>query len=201
MHMLAGQKVPDFVAADLYGNRIALEDYRGVFLLLSFYRFASCPICNLRMWQLAQHAADYQRQSLHFMACIESSPKTIHHYRDRIHYPFPLIPDLGGNLYRMYGIETSLPKVMKGLFTRPGTLLQAYRRHLGSWAILPSDGPFARLPADFLIDPGGRILLAYYGQYLGDFLPIDGLDLFLRSRSPLYTPPAPFLVERSPLGL
>jgi hypothetical protein len=63
------------------------------------------------------------------------------------------------------------------------------------------DGRFGRLPADFLIDPGGRILLAYYGLDLGDFLPMARVDLFLRSRSPLYTAPSLFSLRRSVLGL
>ena len=202
MRLLAGQKAPQFDVLDVDGRRITLQDYRGVFLLLSFYRFAGCPFCNARMWRLAQKASEYLKQGLHLLACIDSSLERVDLEQDRAQYPFPLIAGLGDELYQKYGIESSLPLAIKGLLTRPGTLLKARSKHYSSWIPHPQlDGSFGRLPADFLIDPGGRMLLAYYGQDLGDFLPEAQVDLFLRSRSPLYPAPSPLPLGRSVLGL
>jgi peroxiredoxin len=202
MRLLAGRKAPQFDVLDMDGRRITLQDYRGVFLLLSFYRFAGCPFCSVRLWRLAQKASEYRRQGLHLLACIDSSPERVHRELDRAQYPFPLIPGLGDDLYQKYGIESSVHRAMKGLLTRPGTLLRARNKHYSSWVPRRRlDGPFGRLPADFLIDPGGRILLAYYGQDLCDFLPEAKVDLFLRSRSPLYPPPSPLPLRRSVRGL
>jgi thioredoxin-dependent peroxiredoxin len=202
MRLLVGQKAPQFDLLDVYGRPITLEDYRGVFLLLSFYRFAGCPICNVRMWELAEKASAYRTNGLHLLACIDSRVERVDQELDRYSYPFPLIAGLGGDLYQKYGVESSVPRAVRGLFTRSGTLLQARNRNFSSWIPRRNvDGRFGRLPADFLIDPGGRILLAHYGQDLGDFLPASQVDLFLRSRSPLYTAPPPFPVRRSVLGL
>ena len=202
MRLLVGQKAPQFEVEDLDGRCIALEDYRGVFLLLSFYRFAGCPICNLRMCQLAQKAPDYLRQGLHLLACIDSRTPLIQQKLGRAMYPFPVIAGLGGDLYQKYGVESSIPRAIRGLLTRPGALLQARRRQPGIWTSHHQpDGRFGRLPADFLIDPGGRILAAYYGHDLGDFLPAAQVDLFLRSRSPLYPAPSPLALRRPVLGL
>jgi peroxiredoxin len=202
MRLLVGQKAPQFDVVDVHGRRITLADYRGVFLLLSFYRFAGCPICNVRLWQLAQKASMFRTNGLHLLACIDSIPSRVDQEVVPAVYPFPLIAELGGDLYQQYGIESSVPRVVKGLLTRPGVLLQSRNRNVTSW--IPHrnvDGGFGRLPADFLIDPGGRILLAYYGQDLGDFLSVAQVDLFLRSRSPLYTPPSLSPLRRSVLGL
>jgi peroxiredoxin len=202
MRLLVGQKAPQFDVVDVDGRRITLEDYRGVFLLLSFYRFAGCPICNVRMWQLAQKAAAYRTHGLHLLACIDSVVERVDRELDRAVYPFPLIAGLGGDLCEKYGVESSVPRAVKGLLRRPGALLQARNRNFSSWIPRRNiDGRFGRLPADFLIDPGGRILLAFYGQDLGDFLPGAQVDLFLRSRSPLYTASSPFPLRRSVLGL
>jgi peroxiredoxin Q/BCP len=202
MRLLVGQKAPQFDVLDVDGRRITLEHYRGVFLLLSFYRFAGCPICNVRMWELAQRASAYLQHGLHLLACIDSRVEGIDQVLDRDLYPFPLIAGLGGELFQKYGVESSVPRALRGLLTRPGALLQVRNRNFSSW--IPHrnvDGHFGRLPADFLIDPGGRILLAYYGQDLGDFLPAAQVDLYLRSRSPLYTASSPFPLRRSVLGL
>jgi peroxiredoxin len=202
MRLLVGQKAPQFDVLAVDERRITLQDYRGVFLLLSFYRFAGCPICNVRMRELAEKATAYLQHGLHLLACIDSIPSRVDQELDRDLYPFPLIADLGGDLYHKYGVESSVPRAVKGLLTRPGALLQARNRHFSSWIPRRNvDGHFGRLPADFLIDPGGRTLLAYYGQDLGDFLPAAQVDLFLRSRSPLYTAPPPFPLRSSVLGL
>jgi|GEM_PF-213854 peroxiredoxin len=191
MRLLVGQQAPDFAVRDLYGNRVALEDYRGVCLLLSFYRFAVCPVCNIRMWRLAQHVAEYQRRGLYFVACIESTPENAHFYLDRHQQPFPMIPDLGGNLYQTYGIGSSPLRILKGMAVHPDMYWEANKRHLGGWNIFRFDGKFGRLPADFLIGPDGRILLAYYGRDHGDFLPLEQLDLFLRAVPPVQPLPRP----------
>jgi thioredoxin-dependent peroxiredoxin len=201
MQLLVGQQAPDFITKDLYGNRVALEDYRGVCLLLSFYRFAVCPVCNIRMWRLSQHVDDYRRRGLHFVACVESSPENIRFYLDRLNYPFPLIPHLGGKLYNTYGLESSALRVFKGMVVHAGIYVEASRRHLGGWNIARFDGKFGRLPADFLIGPDGRVLLAYYGRDHGDFLPLEQLDLYLRTTPPVRPlPPALYNGRPLPFG-
>jgi peroxiredoxin len=202
MRLLVGQKAPQFDVLDVDGRHITLQDYRGVFLLLSFYRFAGCPICNVRLWQLARKSSEYLRKGLHLVAVIDSRVERVDHTLDRDLYPFPLIAGLGSDLFDRYGVESSVFRSVKGLLARPGTLLQARSKDFSSW--IPHrhvDGGFGRLPADFLIDPGGRIILSYYGQDLGDFLPAAQVDLFLRSRSPLYTAPSLASVRRSVPGL
>ncbi|PWT73289.1 MAG: hypothetical protein C5B60_08395 [Chloroflexi bacterium] len=191
MQLLVGQQAPDFVVADLYGKRVALEDYRGVCLLLSFYRFAVCPLCDLRMWRLSQQVNAYRRRGLHFVACIESSAENIHFYLDRLNYPFPMIPDLGGDLYDTYGLRSSPLRVLTGMVVHADMYLKAARKNLGGWNVFRFDGEFGRLPADFLIGPDGRVLLAYYGRDHGDFLPLEQLDLYLRATVPVQPLPAP----------
>lgn len=181
MRLLVGQMAPEFAVRDIAGRPVTSQSYRGVYLLLSFYRFAVCPVCNVRMWQLAQQAAAYQRRGLYFLACIESSESNVRHYLERSDYPFPLIPALGSDLYDAYGLETSVIGVAKGLLTRQSVYREASRLGLGGWNVRRFDGAFGRLPADFLIGPDGRVLLAYYGRDHGDFLQLEQLDLVFES--------------------
>jgi hypothetical protein len=160
------------------------------------------------MWRLSQHVDEYRRRGLHFVACVESSPENIHFYLDRLNYPFPLIPHLGGNLYDAYGLGSSALRIFKGMVMHAGVYVEASRRHLGGWNIARFDGKFGRLPADFLIGPDGRVLLAYYGRDHGDFLPLEQLDLYLRTIPPVRPlPPAlyngrplPFADEQPAMG-
>jgi thioredoxin-dependent peroxiredoxin len=185
MRLVLGQMAPTFATHDLYGRAVALENYRGAYVLLSFYRFAVCPVCNVRMHQLAQYAEAYQRWGLYFIACVESSPQNAHLYLDRVTYPFPLIPALGGELYQTYGVGSSVVGIMKGLLTRQRDYREAARLGLGGWDIRRFDGKFGRMPTDFLIGPDGRLLLAYYGHDQGDFLQLSELNAILQRKQPM----------------
>jgi peroxiredoxin len=184
-----GQPAPQFAVKDIYGRPISLANYAGSYLLLSFYRFAVCPLCNLRMWHLIRRFPDYQRQGLNILAFTESAPANAHGYLDRLQCPFPIVADLGSRVYAEYGLETSPFGVVRALLGRQAAYIEAARRNIGGWNILRMDGAFTRLPADFIIGPDQRIALAYYGRDSGDFLLFDDLDAFLRARP--QWPPAP----------
>jgi len=46
MQLLPGQQAPLFKAADVFGDMIDLRQYAGRRVMLSFYRFSSCPFCS-----------------------------------------------------------------------------------------------------------------------------------------------------------
>ena len=52
MRLRPGRMAPPFNAVDLYGRRVSLLEYANVRVLLSFFRAAVCPLCNLRLAQL-----------------------------------------------------------------------------------------------------------------------------------------------------
>ncbi|MGH2517222.1 MAG: peroxiredoxin family protein [Ktedonobacterales bacterium] len=189
MRLAIGQMAPPFVTEDLFGRSVALQNYRGAYVLLSFYRFAVCPVCNVRMHRLAQQAEAYKRRGLYFIACIESSPENAHFYLDRVNYPFPLVPDLGGGLYEAYGVGSSVFGVVKGMVTRQRDYREAAHLNLGGWNVRRFDGKFGRMPADFLIGSDGRVVLAYYGHDHGDFLKLEELTMLLQYRQPVTPPP------------
>lgn len=182
MKLEVGQPAPQFAAKDLYGRPVSLANYAGSYLLVSFYRFAVCPLCNLRMWHLIRRYADYQRQGLNILAFTESAPENAHGYLDRLQCPFPIVADLTSRVYAEYGLETSPFGVVRALLGRQAAYLEASRLNIGGWNILRMDGVFTRLPADFIIGPDQRVALAYYGRDSGDFLLFDRLDAFLSAR-------------------
>ncbi|WP_372630872.1 redoxin domain-containing protein [Cohnella sp.] len=52
MKLKQGQKAPLFSTPDALGYTIDLNAYQGHKVMISFYRFASCPFCNLRIQHL-----------------------------------------------------------------------------------------------------------------------------------------------------
>ena len=49
MRLTLGSPAPDFSAESIGGRGVSLEQLRGRPLLLKFYRFATCPVCNVHM--------------------------------------------------------------------------------------------------------------------------------------------------------
>ena len=185
MRLKAGQQAPRFEAQDLFGRRVSLADYRGKTLLLSFYRAAVCPLCNMRTAQLVDRYPAYQRRGLSIIAFFESSPAYTHRYLDRLRVPFPVIADLECTVYALYGLESSWLGAAWARLFRGATYREAARRHIGGNIIenvFRMDGRFGRLPGDFLIGPDLRIRTAYYGRDAGDFMLLSELEYYLAAR-------------------
>lgn len=181
MRLQAGQAAPAFAAQDAQGRMIRLDEYRGHYLFLSFYRYASCPFCNLRVHELMQRLAEFENFDLSLVAVFQSPRAQIAQHIGKQRPPFPILPDPGLHLYRDYRVETSLRAFLIGATRHLGKALRAMRR-----GFLPGriQGSVARVPADFLIGPRGEILIAYYGRDISDHLPIETLLQQLHAASP-----------------
>lgn len=182
MRLQAGQIAPALAAQDVHGRMIRLDDYRGRYLFLSFYRYASCPFCNLRVHRLRQRLTEFANFDLSLVAVFQSSRAHILQYVGTQEPPFPILPDPGLRLYRAYRVETSLRAFLIGATRRAGMALQAMRLGFLSGRM---QGNVLRVPADFLIGPRGEILIAYYGRDISDHLPIETLVEQLNLLSPL----------------
>ena len=55
MRLTFGDTAPAFETTSIDGRPIRLDDFRGQKLLLAFFRYASCPLCNLRISELIRH--------------------------------------------------------------------------------------------------------------------------------------------------
>lgn len=182
MRLEPGDTAPAFETWDIDGTRrIDLLDYRGRHVLLSFYRYASCPLCNLRVHELARRQANWQARGLDMLAVFQSPAVKMREYVGKQHTPFPLIPDPDQKLYARYGVEHSWAGFLKAWVIR----LPEIGRSVMRKGYLPGsvEGDIHRIPADFIIDPQGRIVEAYYGQDIGDHLPVARIESCLQERS------------------
>ena len=189
MRLKVGQRAPRFILPDLNGQQIDLRSYYGAHVLLSFNRAAVCPLCNIRMYLLSERYAAYQAKGLYVLAFFESSPGLAKEYLPRLKAPFPLIADLAGEAYNMYGLTTSWVGTARGTLRR-SVYRHARRQQLGIWQLirgfLAMDGRKFRMPADFVLGPDQTIRIAHYGQDAGDFLSFSDLDDYLSRVPPLY---------------
>lgn len=175
MRLKEGDPAPAFQVEDINGNGISLEDYSGRMLLLAFFRYASCPYCNLRISQLIAKYPDLHEQGLDILAFFHSPKKSILRYVGKQKPLFPIVPDSKREVYTLYGVEASWGGFARAV-ANPKLNYQAMRA-----GFLPGkmEGKKNLIPADFLIGPDQMIKKAYYGTDLGDHLSIKEIMDFL----------------------
>ncbi|NOZ08128.1 MAG: AhpC/TSA family protein [FCB group bacterium] len=176
-----GMTAPNFVLRDTTGKLINLQAYSGTRVLLSFYRYASCPFCNLRVHKLIKKYPEYHKAGLEMIAVFESPVETIARYAGRQNPPFPLLADPSLKLYAWYGIQSSWWAYLKSI-RKLNLLLDAI--FIKGYRLGKMDGDKALVPADFLISEDGTVHTAYYGRDIGDHLPLEAVEEFLVSTAP-----------------
>ena len=176
MRLKMNQSAIDFTSDDMFGNPVMLSKFKGQKVLLSFFRYAACPFCNLRVNRLIQKYDIYKRQGLEIIAVFESSKDSILKYAGKQKAPFTMVADPDRLIYKMYGIESSLAGVVRAMILR----LPSYLRALGKGYLpLKFEGDILLLPADFLIDSDFKIHQAYYGRDIGDHMPFEMIESWI----------------------
>jgi peroxiredoxin len=177
MRLQAGSAAVPFEVETITGDRISLHAFAGTPVLLMFFRYASCPMCNLRLHDLAGELPRLAARGLQSVAVFHSSARRVRAAAGSRRYPLHLVADPRFALYRAYGVETSWPRMLLS-FARPGFYVDWVRsmRH-GFWGGV--DMQMAKLPADFLIAPDGTVARAHYGRDIGDHLSLSEIETFV----------------------
>ncbi|MFZ2889466.1 redoxin domain-containing protein [Sulfuricurvum sp.] len=174
-----GNSAPWFKARSFQGDDINLDLYRGRYLLLSFYRYASCPFCNLRVHESIQKRDYFQTLGLEMIAVFQSPDDKLAEYVGKQPLNYPIIGDPSLDIYKLYHVETSWLGLIKAFFIRPHQILKSiFLRGFFPGSI---ENEIQRLPADFLINPMGKIEIAYYGIDIGDHIAYEIIEKTVRN--------------------
>jgi thioredoxin-dependent peroxiredoxin len=179
MRLNPGQAAPDFSVVDLDGQPRRLTDYRGRPLLVQFYRYSGCPMCDLRLHDFAREYPALSAEGLSVIAFFHSSPARLRRHFARRPMPFPIVGDPGRTTYRSFGVEASVVRTL--LTALEPSFYRDWMRSmmLGYWGAF--DLRMDMMPADFLLDGHGVIRAAHYGRDFGDHFPVAGLRRMLQS--------------------
>jgi peroxiredoxin len=171
------QSAPTFTIKDVNGSTVNLADYKGKKVMLTFYRNVGCPVCNLRFHELQEQAAFFKSKGLILLAVYESTPENMKQYLEGESPYATMIPNPDQSLYKLYEVERSGGKVMKGMFHGAMGKMKKGKKLFKKQ--IKQDGNTNRIGADFLIDEKGNVARAYYGKFIGDHLPVESIKQFL----------------------
>ena len=158
----------------------------GVLTHLQFRRYAGCPICNLHLQSLARRHDQIVGAGICEIVVFHSAAADMLPHQGQL--PFAAVADPGRKLYREFGVTASPRAVLhpkawtSPLNPRVYPMILRGIRSGGSPA--PRHGDTALgLPADFLIEPDGRVREARYGRHASDHWSVDELIRLARTRS------------------
>lgn len=190
MRLTVGMKAPSFVAEALDGSRVELAALRGRTVLLKFYRFATCPVCNWHMQAFIHEYRTLEALGLTTLVFFHSPGQKIERTRRQL-APFDIVADPTRRIFTAYGVERS----WAGMFSP--SVWATYARAMAAGyppGMLTADGGMTGNPADFIVDAEGRIAYAHYGKHYADALGVPqiadirrGLD---QQPTPLRVAPA-----------
>lgn len=173
-----GDPAPAIRASALDGRAVDLSAMRGRPVHLAFFRYASCPYCNMRVADLIRHQSDFQRSAVETIAVFQSPADRLETRIGAQAPPFAVVGDPEQALYRRYAVGRSI----RGLVAHPVRHPLQMARTIARFLPGVPDGPVDRMPAEFLIGEDGRIEVAHYGVHLDDRLPIDAVLRWVAAR-------------------
>jgi len=148
----AGDTFPDATLCDANGKTISLRDLNKAGpLIINFYRGGWCPYCNLELKAYQDLLGEITSLGGQLIAVSPEKPDNSLSTKEKNALSFPVLTDTGNQLAKAIGIAFELPVGLQNLFSGFGMNLPELNAETG-WA-LP-------IPATFVVDRGGKIMLA-----------------------------------------
>lgn len=173
-----GQFAPSIQTQTIFDKVVNIEAMADHKIWVAFYRYATCPLCELHFDDVLGRAEQLHKWGIRFVAIFESKvdhfPKRITQLREN---EFFIVSDPNKFIYESYGIEVSWPKVF-----HPENIKQAAKAYKKGFKNPKLDGNLATIPAHFLIAPGGQIFEAHYGRSAGHHIDWKHVEAFAQAQ-------------------
>lgn len=149
-----GSRAPDFTLPDAFGKRIRLSELlaQGP-VVLTFYRGAWCPYCNLQLKALKESLPHLQRYGAQLVAVTPQTPDHSAGQIEKDAYPFPILSDLDDRVMKAYNLYFEVPEELRKLY------LQEFDFDLAAYN--GKDRYGLPVPGTFVIDRQGVIRAAF----------------------------------------
>jgi peroxiredoxin Q/BCP len=169
MRLRVGDRAPAVVLEALGGAR--LECSRPDWpVVLSFARYAGCPVCQVHVGRIAAAMPQFRARSCGVWMVFQSTPEKLGAAMAEWQPGFAAVADPSARLYGSFGVVTSVAG-----YLHPRSLTALMRAIVAGKRHGRFEGRETQMPADFVLDASGGIRLAYYGRDVGDDAPVAAL--------------------------
>ena len=177
MTLKKGDNLKKLNLPSVSGKNFRLSNVKGRKSLISFYRFAQCPFCNLRIHELIKRHDEF-RGNLEIVAIFDAPLSHLIKSMERHDAPFEILADEDFSYFRAIDVEQSLIKFLIGSVINIHRLVQASMK---GFIPLSFKGSMLTVPVDILINEKGMVEHVYYGKTTADHMNFDDILAFART--------------------
>lgn len=113
----AGQTCPDFELKNAHGNIVSLdEQLKNGPQVISFYRGAWCPYCNLEIRALKENLSAFRQLGADLIAISPQIPDKSLAQEDELKLEFEVLSDTDNQLARQFGLVFTLPEEIQAIY-------------------------------------------------------------------------------------
>ncbi|MFY4722098.1 peroxiredoxin-like family protein [Streptomyces sp. LaBMicrA B280] len=151
--LAVGAHAPHFSLPSATGRTVALEDLlaHGP-VVLTFYRGAWCPYCNIALQHLQRHHADITARGARLVAVSPQIPDESLSLSEKHDLAFDVLSDIGSVTAQRYGVAFRTSDELAAHYARSGLELERFND--GHARVLP-------IPATYVIDRSGVVRWAF----------------------------------------
>lgn len=170
-----GDQISELTLPSIDNSQFSLDQVQGKRYLLSFFRFASCPFCNLRVHELVTESAQWS-EGFTVVAIFDSSLENLQRHAEKHESPFPILADEKNIYYERFGVERSWLKTLWGALI--GMHRVIYSMFVKGFLPTSFGGKLHTMPLDILVNEEGLVERVHYGQHEGDHIAMDAVRAF-----------------------
>tara|TARA_S200000501_G_scaffold141961_1_gene134048 strand:- start:1062 stop:1604 length:543 start_codon:yes stop_codon:yes gene_type:complete len=173
--IVTGDTAPQFTLPAIDGSTFNMADMKGKRVILTFFRFSTCPLCNMRIRRIVQRWNEFSKDAV-MVAVFDAKVGELQKRMKKHDAPFVVVADETYEQFNKNGVKKSFFKFMWGALRSPLTLLQATLR--GYVPLTLSISKLSTIPVDILIDEEGKVVEAHYCKDTADHLSLDRMIAF-----------------------
>ena len=178
MKLMQGDRIDELELPSTNGNTFNIEAISGKKALLTFYRFATCPFCNLRIFEMNQRYAELGTD-FKIIAVFDSDIDFLIKNMKKHDTPFIILADKNFEYFKKYDVEQSVWKFLVGSTVG---FFRLCRGLLKGYIPLIMKGSMRTVPVDILINEDGTIQKVCYGKHTSDHLDFEEIKEFAQNR-------------------
>ena len=173
--IVTGDTAPQFTLPAIDGSTFNMADMKGKRVILTFFRFSTCPLCNMRIRRIVQRWNEFSKDAV-MVAVFDAKVGDLQKRMKKHDAPFVVVADETYEQFNKNGVKKSFFKFMWGAMRSPLTLLQATLR--GYVPLTLSISKLSTISVDILIDEDGKVVEAHYCKDTADHLSLDRMIAF-----------------------
>ncbi|MBD3610777.1 MAG: AhpC/TSA family protein [Gammaproteobacteria bacterium] len=149
----AGDIAPDFTLSNQNGESLSLSSLTDdSIVILSFYRGAWCPYCNLELSELQSHLGEFKERGARLVAVSPQTPDNSLTTIEKNELAFDILSDQENKIAREFGLVFTLPESLKPIYDKFGIDIPAHN----------GDGSFELpVPATYVIGKNREIIFDF----------------------------------------